>query len=398
LAPLAFYPLLTWTLGAEKFAAFAIGLAAAMMSGQLVEFGYGLSSVRRLSERPDDGEEQSRIFGDVIVGRLLLCIVVTTGLACIAAAIGSDRGADPALIAAIAILGAGYGFTASWYYIGRERAGVLAAQEIGVSFAQLALLVAFVRPTSDPALALALLALPIWLALLYGHGAALREHGVRWPGPTRIRDQLAESFRFFCFTGLTSILNRAGLIILGAMAPAAQVAYYAIGERIVTAVANATIPISRVIMPQICRLLESDAARARGVFQRTFWTVCGLALLGAVTGVALAPHAIALVFGPEMQPAFAVVAVQLCVIPLVLCNRMIGTLALVPLHQEKAYQRIVLAFGALGLVAAPLAILAQEAIGLAISRIIIEGMIALCCANVLIKSEERWGGGIARPA
>lgn len=394
LAPLAFYPFLTRALSAEGFAVFALGLAAAQIVGQIIEFGFGLSGVRRFAEGGDVDEERARVFGDVVLGRMLLCVAVACcGLAVWLVLPRENIGAG--VFAAIAILGSGYGFSASWYYIAKEQAARLAFQEVCVSFTQLALLLAFVRQGDGAWLALLLIAVPVWVAVFYGHGVALREHGVFWPGRRRLQTQFVEAFHFFCFTGLTPIMNRANLIILGAMAPPLQVAYFAIGERIVTAVANAGIPLTRVMMPKICGMLQNEGARARAMFRKTLAIMVGLAAAGAAIGVALAPWGLEFIFGPEMRAAYPVVAIQLCLVPLMLCSRMIGTLALVPLHREKAYQRIVLVFGALGLFAAPMAIMLGEGVGLALARFAIEHGVVILCVRVLVQSENRWLGATA---
>lgn len=385
-APLAFYPFLTRVLGAEGFAVFALAFAGAVMLGQLVEFGFGLSGGRALAEATEQPEAAAEVVGDVVVGRLVMLAAVITGsILCWRWAPAVVR-ADLPLALAIVALAAGYGFSATWYFMGRERAAQLAGLEVVTSFSQLGLLLLFVKPGSPTWIPVAMMALPVWAMVVFGHALAFRDLGAIWPSLKRLRAKLIESFQFFCFTGIMPILNRANLLVLGVMATPAQVAYYAVGERIVTAAANATVPIVRVAMPRITRLLVEDPAAARRLFKRAFFGLTGLAALGAVIGAALAPWGVPLVFGAAIAPGVLVIAIQLFIVPAMIAGRLAGTLGLVPMHREKTYQAIVLCAGAGGLALAPFAIMAGGEVLLAILRVLVEGGVAVLCLWALGRS------------
>ena len=248
-APLAFYPFLTRVLGAEGFATFALAFAGAVMLGQLIEFGFGLSGVRALAEASEHPTEAAEVVGDVVIGRCVtLAVVVAGSLLCWRWAPVTVR-SDLPLALSVAALAIGYGFSSSWYFIGRERAAQLAGLEIVTSFSQLGLLLLLVKAESPNWLPVALMALPVWGVVAFGHVLAFRDLGAIWPSMLRLRDKLVESFQYFCFTGIMPILNRANLLVLGSMSTPSQVAFYAVGERIVTAAANATVPVIRLRCP-----------------------------------------------------------------------------------------------------------------------------------------------------
>jgi O-antigen/teichoic acid export membrane protein len=263
--------------------------------------------------------------------------------------------------------------------------------EVVTSFIQLGLLVAFTHSYSPPWVAIALIALPIWIVVIISHGIAYFEVGLRWPNASRLKGTVVESFRFFCFTGAMPILNRANLLILGAMARPDQVAYYAIGERIVTAATNATIPVIRVVMPRITNLLQDDPRAARSLFTRAFLGLSGLAFVGAIMGAFAAPWAVPLIFGAKMRPGTLIIAMQLFILPSMMGSRMIGTLALVPLHHEKTYQRVVLSASFMGLCVAPLAIIWGAATGLTVVRVVVELGVAAYCGTYLVRIWHAWG-------
>ncbi|WP_426024758.1 oligosaccharide flippase family protein [Brevundimonas sp. TSRC1-1] len=390
-APLAFYPYLTRTFGADDFAIFALALAAALMLGQLIEFGFGLSGVRGLAEARTAPIVASEIVGDIVAGRMATLLGVILGSAVAWTWLPPQITDDPLLVVSVALLATGYGFSASWYFIGRERAAHLAGLEIITSFSQLALLLAFVHQGAPPSFAILMMAIPIWAILAFGHVLALEDLSIRWPSLGRLKGKLVESFRFFCFTGALPIMNRASLLVLGAMATPQQVAFYAVGERIVTAAANATIPVVRVIMPRITVLLGDDAAAAQRLFKKTFFGLSSLALVGAVVGAILSPWGVPFAFGEDLRGGALIVAVQLFIVPAMIAGRMIGTLALVPLHREKAYQNIVLVAAFAGLCLAPLAILGGEALGLAVARVLVDTLAAAVCWVVLKRVAGSWG-------
>lgn len=389
-APLAFYPFLTRVLGAEGFATFALAFAGSVMLGQLIEFGFGLSGVRALAEASEHPTEAAEVVGDVVIGRCVtLAVVVAGSLLCWRWAPVTVR-SDLPLALSVAALAIGYGFSSSWYFIGRERAAQLAGLEIVTSFLQLGLLLLLVKAESPNWLPVALMALPVWVVVAFGHVLAFRDLGAIRPSMLRLRDKLIESFQYFCFTGIMPILNRANLLVLGSMSTPSQVAFYAVGERVVTAAANATVPVIRVAMPRITNLLRDDPDAAKRIFRRSLFSLTGLAAVGAVLGAAFTPWGVPIVFGAAIAPGALVIAIQLFIVPALMATRITGTLALVPLRQEGSYQRVVLVSSVGGLCLAPLVILWGDATGLAAWRVVVELGAAGYCLWILTRRRDGW--------
>jgi PST family polysaccharide transporter len=390
-APLAFYPYLTRTLGAEGFAEFALAFAAAVMLGQVVEFGFGLSGVRSLAEsKLQPSRESSMIVGETIVGRVITSTAVVFLAALIWPLVNSYIKVAPDLVAISFFLALSYGFSPSWYFIGKEISAKLAAIEITVSLFQLLLIVSLIRSHSSPSLAVACITLPALAAAIYGNAYAIIDYGFSVPGRSRMVKAMKESFTFFCFTGIMPILNRANLLVLGAMSTPTQVAWYAVGERIVTAALNASTPVTRVVMPRVTSLVSDGNPGASRLFVKTIRILLLVSFLFAIVGAAAGPWVLPIVFGPELNGAAAVLAIQLFIVPAMMASRAIGTMALVPLRKERIYQALVLSFGIAGLGLAPLAVWLGDATGLSLLRLTAEACLAWCALLALRRQDKGW--------
>jgi O-antigen/teichoic acid export membrane protein len=344
----------------------------------VIEFGYGLSAVRDLATANGTGREFAKIGGTVLAGRIALALPATIIL------LGAQWILEfsPALLAATIALSLSYGLTPSWFFIGTERAWLLASIELAIAIAQLILIVAF---ANSPQVALIMLGAPVTAFALIGNIFATYKHGIDLPGPARLRSSISKSFQFFCFTGLASTLARSHIFMLAAMSTPTQVAYFAIADRILTAASNMTIPVVRVFLPRISSISRHSPEDARRTFYYVTVSLVALSSFGAISGALFSPWAVPALFGEDVRDASHVVATLLFAIPPLLAARLIGTLGLVPLHHESIYQRIALATAALGIVAAPLGIWLGQGIGLAVTRILVELLGAAACAIAITK-------------
>lgn len=376
-APLAFFPYLTRVLGPEGFAKFALAATASFVVGQLIEFGYGLSAVRDLSTAKGGRQEFAQISGTVIAGRALLAFPAAVIL--IGAHLFLDF-KDPSILIITIALSISYGFTPSWFFIGIERAWILAIIELVVALSQLILILLF---ANTPLAAVSMLAAPVIALAVLGNSFIVLKNGISWPDINRLRRSIAISFQFFCFTGLAPTLARSHIFLLAVMSTSTQVAYFAIADRILSAASNMAIPVIRVFLPRISNLAKTAPNSAKRTFIYVTGTLVALSLGGAVFGSLISPWAVSTLFGSNVRDASQIVATLLYAIPPLLAARLIGTLGLVPLHHERIYQRIALGTVLMGIAAAPVGIWLGEGVGLAAMRIVVETLGAGICVLVM---------------
>lgn len=387
-APLLSYPILTRALGTEGFAQFSLILASALVLSQFIEFGFGLMGVREIAQ---SSKEKSRIVsGEIVFGRIANLAIAASTYAFIVQLIPIEELQSwPAIIATV-ILATAYGMSSSWYYISIERAVTISIIETCAVVSTLALVVVFIATPQDALLACYLFALPLWLASIFGHIAALRDFGIRLPSLTDLITSFKRSYQFFILIAVTPIVNRIALLSLGAFSTPQEVAYYAAGDRLLTAAVNATVPLVRVLVPRISSLVTTAPDRARRLFFRSLIGIVLFFSLTAILVAAISPVAFPLFFGIGLAGAVPVFMAQMVILPASVSNRAIGMLGLVPMHREKVYQRMTLIIGIASLCFLPFAAAFGGGIWVALSRAFFEAVLAASCFVVLLRIGRRW--------
>lgn len=386
-APLVAYPFLTRVLGTEGFSQFSLIMAAALILSQFIEYGFGLMSVRNISQGADDTPSAC---GIVLLGRLLTCLVTVALYLGALQFIPISELKSPSAIFATVLLAGAYGFSSSWYFISVERAISLAAQEVVGAVCTLLLILLFVRAPGDAVLAICLFAGPLWVLSAYGHVRAISHLGFSVPPISLFFSSLIKSGHFFVLTATGPVINRLSIIALGVFSSPAQVAYYAAGDRIISAVINASLPLVRILIPRITNLLRDDPDAARRLFLRSSVSVTIVFTVASVLTVLIAPVLVPALFGAEMTGATSIIMLQLCIIPLAVCSRCCGMLALLPLNQEHKYKNITLLTGVIGLISLPFTAMPLGGIGVAASRLAVETCLAVVCICLVVKLRRAW--------
>lgn len=383
-APLLYYPILVRLLSTEEFSAFVLCLATGLAIGQFTEFGFGLSAVRSLARCKVAPGPAALASGEVLVGKSLM-LGVTTAVYLAACAV-LIPGRPFVEVALPLLIGAAYGFTPNWYFIGIGRAGTLALWEILVSFGQLILILFVVEGGDSYVVPVYCVALPVLALAIFGQAAIL--HRLGWRVPTR-RESLAAirtAYHFFVSTNAPTLMNRALLLVLGATASSFQVACYAAAERIVAAGIATLQPVMRVLLPKMTTLYEDSRAAAHALFNRILRTGTGLYGAAAFALAVTAPYWVSLVFGPKLASGWSIMAAFLLVVPVSAAGRIVGLLFLMPARLEMPYHRITIVSCALGLLLAAPAGLIAGAFGMIFVRLGVEALNAGRCFAMMRRS------------
>lgn len=379
--PLTIYPLLTRRLGTDGFAEFSLMMALALILSQFVEFGFGLMSVREIAQ--SDEKERPLVVGEIVVGRFITLIVTAMIFLAVLPWLPLAGGDRVGVVVAVLALASAYGFSSSWYYIAVERTSRLAVQDIVVSVSTLVLVVIFIGKPTDSVLTVAVFAGPLWGGAIVGHVAAVRHLGICIPSATRMWRAMRTSTNFFILTGVNSVINRTSVLFLGAFSTSTQVAYYAAGEKLVSAAINATQPLLRVLTPRISSLVRSEPSAARRLYLKATLLVLLGFTAAAIVAIIAAPWAVPSFFGVALAGAVPIFVVQLLLLPASAASRTIGVLGLIPLRREDVYRQLTLIIGLAGLIVLPAAAYWGGGVWVAAVRVAAEAALAIACHVVM---------------
>ncbi|MCC8391850.1 oligosaccharide flippase family protein [Paraburkholderia sp. MMS20-SJTR3] len=256
--PLVTLPYLSHVLGPAGLGVIGYAQSISNILLVVVDFGFGLSSARKVAVHIADPIKVNRIYWATTAGRAVLalgCSAVLIGWSFTAHMSPQERGAT--LLGALVIWGGV--LTPGCFYEGTQRLPVLAGTLLATRVALLVPLFLFVKDHNDVMLASALQFAPTFVcgAILTGVLIWKREIllNVR-VGWSDVIDEAKEAYHIFLGSALTSVYMYANVILLRMISGPGAVGYYVAAERLTNALRACTAPAIQAFFPKICVAYE----------------------------------------------------------------------------------------------------------------------------------------------
>jgi O-antigen/teichoic acid export membrane protein len=183
-------------------------------------------------------------------------------------------------------------------------------------------------------LALWLFTCPLLIAAAYGHILARNVYGFSFTSLRALIASLALSLRFFFFTGFPSLTNRWSVVALAIWSDTFQVVYFAAGEKLTTAAINMSVPMTRVLLPRIARMIQGEPSRAYCEIKK-FVGLIGAFYVGAtIVTIAISRVIFPIMFGSELAEGYRVFATQMLMVPFAATSRILVQVGLTTLRKE----------------------------------------------------------------
>lgn len=300
------------TLG--EFAAYSYLLALAVTFSLLGETGVALAAGREVSSGRFTPAQALRASLPVVtVGGLAAAVLLS---AFVALDSGPGAGLAAAAAAALFVVANTYFNLAATLLRSTGRVGLEAAvQSLGMA-AFVATGIVLALAGFGVAAILAALALKEAVSAAIAHRALRADIDLRRCGPTgRWRTLLRIGVHLALASTAFAVITRAPLVLLGNLAPAAQVAWFSAPLRLADAALVVAATAGFALLPTLTHLLASDRPRATRLMSRLLWIggAGGLAL-GAL-GVLFAEDIVRVVFGAAFTPAAACARILLAGLP-----------------------------------------------------------------------------------
>jgi PST family polysaccharide transporter len=390
--PIVSVPYLARTLLPAGWGTVAFVLSLGELVALMIEFGFNLSATREISRERHNREACRDIMAGVLGAQAMLA-VLGVSLALLAAHSITLLKENPHLLLAGLFYAVAQGAAPLWFFQGLERLRLAAALEVAAKAVTLAALFVLVRTPSDAWKVVALQAGAAGFSTVAGIGLALRSFSFRLPTIALVRDAIRRGWPMFVFRSAESLYGVANSFVLGLFAAPAIVGYFAAAEKISKAVFGLLSPVRDALYPRLSYLAASAEREAAKLAR------IGIALMtagGAVLSLLLAiaaPWIIRTLAGPGFAPAVPVLRVM-AALPLVLSvTYSAGLQWLLPLGRDRDVNRIILSGGILNLAAAFLLAPRFGAMGMAMSVLSAELLVAASMVWVVCRSTsllEEW--------
>lgn len=297
LFPLIIFPYLLRVLGVEGFGVFTLIQTFIMYFDLLVSFGFGLTATQQIAAKKDDATSVNHIITGVYVIKLLLF-----GLSLIVylvAAIFIPYVTENLLLVFVASLYLlGNLIMPDWFFQGIQKMKTISVAALLARCISLLLIFLLVKEKSDIVYAILAMGVGNVIAGIVGFALLFRFHPYKWafPGMAFLKAQFKESGFVFSSIILAPFYSSVNIFILQFFSNPLTVGYYAVAEKIFTAVSMFTAIVNRTFYPHLAQLWEKSIKAYRENVQKIS------------VGFILAFAAIAIILFAGAEPILRIVA------------------------------------------------------------------------------------------
>ena len=382
LAPLLTVPYLARVLGPVQWGALAFAEAYAGLASLVVEYGFGLSATREISQTRSDPMARSRLLAGVLGAQgLLACgtLVATFAAARLLPSLSPYRPLLP-LALSLAVARA---MNPIWYFQGLENLRLVALLTVAANSLAAVAVFFLVRTAADGWISLALRA----IAMLICSGIALliayRDTPFVYPTMAATLRALHQGRSLFLFRSAVSLYTVANVLLLGFLAAPAVVAWFAGAEKIARVASSAIVPASQAFYPRIIHLLADDPRKAARTMLHSVWLTLGIGSAAGGALLVLAPWLVRILLGPGYERSVPLVRLFAVLPPLIAGSNLLGIQWMLPHRLDRQFNWIIVLAGIFNIAAALVLVPLYQQTGMAVSVVLAEIAVTGAMAVVL---------------
>jgi len=259
LFPLIIFPFLVRHLGVEGFGVFSLAQAVIMYADLLVSFGFGLSATKAIAKNTNNASHTNTIISTVLMIKSMLFIIpVLVFIAC-SLFIPLLRDNYMYLLAGSLYLLGNILFP-DWYFQGIQKMRAITLVTLISKLISLVLIILFVASPDDISIALIAIAAGNFIAGLTGFFLLKRQFKWKFSvAPKRfVLAFFRESAYVFSSIILVPLYSTVNLFILQYFTNPLMVGYYAIAEKIYSALSMLTTVANRTFYPHLTQLYKTS--------------------------------------------------------------------------------------------------------------------------------------------
>jgi PST family polysaccharide transporter len=277
LFPLITFPYLLRVLGVEGFGLFTLIQTVLMYADLLVSFGFGLTATQHIARNLSNEERTQNVISAVFIIKGILFAISMIGFFLMAIFIPFLReNIWYILMASLYVMG--NIFFPDWYFQGVQKMRSMTVVALLSKIISLLLILILVHSKNDILFAIFALAAGNFIAGLVGFYLLSRTVTLKLknPGKRFLYSIFRESAVVFTSIMLVPLYSSVNLFILRAFSNPLMVGYYAIAEKIYSALAMLTNIANRTFYPHLSQLY----AKSKDAYRKNVRSIVGIFLAG----------------------------------------------------------------------------------------------------------------------
>jgi polysaccharide transporter, PST family len=338
--PIVELPFLAHALGIEKFGALLFIQALALTASTFVEYGFYYSAARTIANAGNDNSIYRRTVVDVTMAKALiffavLCVILPLSFL-------TSHSQVPYGIAYTALFVASFGFSPSWYYLGKGRLLFPAAFDLAVRILGLALIIVCVRTPDHVVIALTIQCAVGLINTAVPTVVMVKQTGWERPRLSRSVSIIREGWHFFVYKGAIGISSSVATTVLGLSSTAAQVGLFSPAEKLIRAGSS----FASAVLSAFFSLAVSDFQTNKVAYKtklfRHLVPLFGLLVVGAAVVSILSYPIVRILFGDAFLPGAPLLQAMIFLMPFRVTSSALSILWVIPSGNEALLSRFAL--------------------------------------------------------
>jgi len=334
---------LSRVLSPEKIGLIGFAQSFVWYFNTLTEYGFNLTATRRIAIEKDSPETVTRIFNAVMIAKGLLTILGFIVMMAVVLATPKLRANWPLFPISFLTVVGGWLFP-MWLYQGLEKMGQVAVRDFTAKLLGSVLVFLVVRHENDYLLAAGLQSGATVIAGIISLVLAPAICGVQFRTlPWReVASVLRDGWPVFLSMAALTLTSSTNTVILGFVAPAAEVGYYIASNRLTVATRMLVVPIVTALYPHITHMAVKSNAGAIA-FLRKYSLLMALPFLAiSVVLFAGAPMIVHILFGVKYEPSIMLLRITAFSPFFLALSHSYSTYYMLAFGYQKAWSRIII--------------------------------------------------------
>lgn len=384
LVQLASVLMLPRLIGIDNYAVIAYAQAFAIWISLFIEYGFSFSATRSIAKSPErliwltNRVRSANYFLAFLM--LLVSPIIAFQLPLLSP--------HPDIIALSLALALAQGLTPWWYFQGRQQVYRLVFWEFGAAILTvISWYIVIKMGASISALLWVQLAFRV-VVMCVGQFIVMRDVAFISIDFFAVFDELKKGLSLFVFMFSSAIYTVLNILILGFFSSHHNVAIFAVAEKIMRLAVRFWEPLNRFFYPKIVNLMHQSSLNKKKLIKRLFWGYFFISIVISVILFFLKDYLVSLVLGESYEEAVAVFCILILAIPLIAISNVLGILYLLPSGRDRIFNAIIISGGTLHLLVAIILIQYYGVLGMALSVVITEGIVAIAMLAVVSHIES----------
>jgi O-antigen/teichoic acid export membrane protein len=380
IAPMLVLPYLMKVLGAEKFGYIGFSLTVMQYLMLVVDFGFNLSTTKRVALAKDNPNELNKIFTSTLYAKIGLLMVSFLVLLIFMVIPAFAVYRETMLVMFLTVIASAFTFV--WLFQGLGKIRFISIFHGVAKLLILPLTFVFVRQTSDYLTAALLQSLVAVFASVISILYVIKNHWVKITSFVKkdILYELKESYPIFLSGAAISIYTASFVVILGYFFTSKEVGQYTAAERIMRAFcALIFVTVSQAFYPKISQLGKENRTEAVKMLRKILLFIVSCMLLVFVAMFFLSPYLVEFL-GKDYHDSLLLFRIMAFVPIFVGAGGVVAQLAILALGDEKdkkRYQRVYFIAGLVAIVCVFATVPFLGAIGAALSLLLTEMLVCV---------------------